>query len=66
MSNNYEVIERAGISKESASDAVKSVIAEANNEKAVAWFEVIENRGRVTSNNEVEFQVKVKIGRKLS
>ena len=66
MPNNYEVIERVGISTESTSAAVKSVVSEANNEKAVSWFEVVENRGRVTSNNEVEFQVKVKIGRKVN
>lgn len=66
MPNNYEVIERVGVSTESISDAVKSVVSEANKEKDVSWFEVVENRGRVTSNSEVEFQVKVKIGRKVS
>jgi flavin-binding protein dodecin len=62
---NYEVIERVGVSTESMANAVKSAVLEANNEKKVAWFEVIEERGRVNENNEVEFQVKVKIGWKL-
>jgi flavin-binding protein dodecin len=31
----------------------------------VGWFEVIEQRGRITTEGKVEFQVKVKIGRKL-
>lgn len=66
MSTSFEVIERVGISTESISDAVKSVVLSAHNEKKVGWFEVIEQRGRVTSEGKVEFQVKVKIGRKLS
>lgn len=65
MSNSFEVIERVGISYESSSDAIKSVVNEANDEKKVGWFEVIEERGRVTQDGKVEFQVKVKIGRKV-
>ncbi|OGU34503.1 MAG: hypothetical protein A2068_02385 [Ignavibacteria bacterium GWB2_35_6b] len=65
MSNSFEVIERVGISYESSSDAIKNVVNEANNEKKVGWFEVIEERGRVTSDGKVEFQVKVRLGRKL-
>lgn len=65
MSNSFEVIERVGISYESSSDAIKAVVNEANNEKKIGWFEVIEERGRVTSDGKVEFQVKVRIGRKL-
>lgn len=66
MSIQFEVIERVGVSTESISEAVKSVLTAANNEKKVAWFEVIEQRGRMTSEGKVEFQVKIKIGRKLS
>ena len=65
MSNSFEVIERVGISYESSSDAIKAVVNEANNEKKVGWFEVIEERGRVTTDGKVEFQVKVRLGRKL-
>jgi flavin-binding protein dodecin len=65
MSKTFEVIERVGISTEGVNEAVKEVILEANNEKKVGWFEVIEQRGRVTSDGKVEFQVKVRIGRKL-
>lgn len=63
--SNFEVVERVGISTESTEQAIKSVVLEANQEKRVGWFEVIEERGRVTDKNEVEFQVKVKIGWKL-
>ena len=66
MSKTFEIIERVGISTESISDAVKSVLTEANAEKKVGWFEVIEQRGRITNDGKIEFQVTVKIGRKLT
>lgn len=66
MSVQFEVIERVGISIESISDAVKAVLNTANNEKKVAWFEIVEQRGRITSDGKIEFQVKVKIGRKIN
>jgi len=66
MSGTFEVIERVGVSNTSMADAVKSAVLEANKEKKVAWFEVEEQRGRVTPEGEVEFQIKVKIGRKLN
>jgi flavin-binding protein dodecin len=65
MSKTFEVIERVGISTDGVTEAVKEVVLEANTEKKVGWFEVIEQRGRVTSEGKVEFQVKVRIGRKL-
>lgn len=65
MSKTFEVIERVGISTEGITEAVKEVVAEANSEKKVGWFEVIEQRGRMTSDGKIEFQVKVRIGRKL-
>lgn len=66
MSKSFEIIERVGISTDSISDAVKSVVQEANSEKKIGWFEVVEERGRLTSDGKIEFQVTVKIGRKLS
>lgn len=66
MSNTFEIVERVGISYDSMADAVKKVVEEANAEKKVAWFEVVEQRGRVTEQGKVEFQIKVKIGRKLN
>lgn len=65
MSAQFEVVELVGTSSESSSDAIKSVVKESNKNKPVAWFEVIEERGRVKENGEIEFQVKVKVGRKL-
>lgn len=65
MSKTFEVIERVGISTDGITEAIKEVILEANSEKKVGWFEIIEQRGRVTSDGKVEFQVKIRIGRKL-
>ncbi len=64
MAKNFEVIERVGVSTVSFTEAVKSAVSEANSEKAVYWFEVAEQRGRMTPEGEVEFQVTVKMGRK--
>jgi flavin-binding protein dodecin len=66
MSNNFEIIIRVGISTESISKAVESAVEEANKEKKVSWFEVTEQRGRLNSEGKLEFQVTVKIGRKLN
>jgi flavin-binding protein dodecin len=66
MSKTFEIIERVGISTESISDAIKKVILEANAEGGVSWFEVTEHRGRVTQEAAIEFQVTIKIGRKLN
>jgi len=64
MSKSFEIIERVGISNVSSSDAIKAAVKEANDEKRVGWFEVKEERGRVTNEGEIEFQVTVRIGRK--
>ncbi len=64
MSSQFEVIELVGTSNESSSDAIKTVVLDANQNGGVAWFEVVEERGRVTQEGKVEFQVKVKVGRK--
>lgn len=65
MSKTFEVIERVGISTEGITEAVREVVLEANAEKKIGWFEILEQRGRVTSDGKVEFQVKVRLGRKL-
>lgn len=65
MNKSFEIINRVGISNESISDAVKNALIDAKNTGGVSWFEVIEQRGRVTDNDKIEFQVTLKIGRKL-
>ncbi|MBN1301673.1 MAG: dodecin domain-containing protein [Melioribacteraceae bacterium] len=65
MSKTFEILERVGVSTVSLSDAVKAVVKEADSERKVSWFEVVEQRGRLTEQGEPEFQVTVKIGIKL-
>ena len=64
MAAQFEVLELVGTSNESSSDAIKAVVLDAHKQGGVAWFEVIEERGRGTDDGKVEFQVKVKVGRK--
>ncbi len=65
MSKTFEVVELVGISTESLSDAVKQALESSGKEKPVSWFEITEQRGRVTQDDKIEFQVTIKIGRKL-
>lgn len=65
MSKTYEVVELVGISTESLSDAVKQALESSEKEKPVSWFEVTQQRGRVTQEDGIEFQVTIKVGRKL-
>ncbi|MCI0513919.1 dodecin family protein [candidate division KSB1 bacterium] len=65
MAKNFEIIIRVGVSNVSLSEAIKNVVKETHLEKSVAWFEVTEQRGRVADDGSIEFQVTVKIGRKL-
>ncbi len=66
MAQNYEIVERVGLSSLSISDAIKSAVYTAGKERPVSWFHVLETRGRMTDNGELEYQVTVKIGRKLT
>jgi len=56
----FEILEKVGISNNSYSEAVKSALK--NFKKQVHWFEIIEQRGRLTKDSEIEFQVVLKIG----
>ncbi|RJP70066.1 MAG: dodecin domain-containing protein [Ignavibacteriales bacterium] len=66
MNKSFEIIQRVGVSNESLTEAIKSVVLEAHTEKPVSWFNVLEQRGRVNEKNIIEFQVTVEIGRKLN
>lgn len=65
MPNSFELKELVGISSESISDAVRKAVSEAAKKGDVSWFEVLETRGRVLQDGEIEYQVKVKIGQKI-
>lgn len=61
MSGN-DLIEKVGVSLVSYSDAIQKIVEEVNKERPVQWFEVLEQRGRVTPKGMVEFQVIVRMG----
>jgi flavin-binding protein dodecin len=56
----FEIIEKAGVSNDSYTDAVKNALKSIK--KQIYWFEVVDQRGRVISQNNIEFQVVIKIG----
>ena len=56
----FEIIEKVGISNQSYSKAVENILKNIN--KQVFWFEVIEQRGRITKDKKIEYQVVLKIG----
>ena len=56
----FEIIEKVGISDKSYSDAVKQALKTVK--KQVHWFEVIDIRGRMTKEKNIEFQLILKIG----
>lgn len=58
----FEIVEKVGISNESYCAAVKNAITSMKETKDVHWFEVIEQRGRVTEDEQIEFQAILKIG----
>jgi flavin-binding protein dodecin len=65
MSSTFEKIIRIGLSTKSFSDAVEQAVKEAAEQTPVSWFEVVENRGRVLPDGNIEYQVTINIGRKL-
>jgi flavin-binding protein dodecin len=56
----FEIIEKVGISDKNYSEAVKNALK--GMDKKIYWFEVIEQRGRLTKDDDIEFQVVLKIG----
>ena len=63
MANAFEVVEIAGVSTISLTDAVKNAVEPWD--KKPSLFEVVEQRGRVLGDGTLEYQVKVKVGRAI-
>ena len=62
----YKKIEVVGTSSESLSDAVANAVTKASTTiRNMAWFEVIEQRGRISDGKIDQYQVTVKIGFRL-
>ena len=63
MPGVFKITEIVGTSPVSFAEAVKAAVAEAaKTVRDMAWFEVIDERGRIADGKVEEFQVTIKIG----
>lgn len=66
MPGTYKITEVVGTSQVSFAEAVRAAVAEAaTSVRHMDWFEVIDQRGRISGGKVEEFQVTVKIGFKI-
>jgi len=62
----YKLIKLVGTSPRSLEDAIQSAVADASKSlRDLAWFEVVEQRGRVKDGVVAEFQVTLQVGFKV-
>jgi len=63
MSKVYKMVELVGTSTKSMEDATKNALEKASQTiRNMSWFEVIEIRGGISKELEVEWQVTLKVG----
>ncbi len=66
MEKIYKKIELVGISTKSFEDAIREAVERASKTlHGLAWFDVIEQHGRVVDGKVAEFQVVLKVAFKL-
>ena len=66
MAGTYKLIELVGTSPKSLEEAVQSAVTDASKSlRELAWFEVLEQRGRIKDGVVVEYQVKVHVAFKV-
>src|SRR5271157_151493 len=66
MAGTYKITELVGTSPTSFAEAVRAAVAEAaKTVRNMAWFEVVDQRGRIDDGKVAEFQVTIKIGFKV-
>jgi flavin-binding protein dodecin len=66
MAGTFKVIELVGTSSVSFAEAVRAAVEEAaKTVRNMAWFEVVQQRGRIADGKVAEFQVTIKVGFKL-
>lgn len=66
MDRLYKKIELVGISSKSFEDAISSAVEKASKTlHGLAWFEVVEQHGRITDNKITEFQAVIRVAFKL-
>ena len=66
MPGTYKITELVGTSPTSFAEATKAAVAEAAKTlRNMAWFEVVDERGKIKDGAVAEFQVTLKIGFKI-
>ncbi|HKX00151.1 MAG TPA: dodecin [Bryobacteraceae bacterium] len=66
MSGTYKVMEIVGTSPTSFAEATRAAVADAAKTiRHMAWFEVVEERGKIADGKVAEFQVTLKVGFKI-
>ena len=66
MAGTFKIIELVGTSPTSFAEAVRAAVTEAaKTVRNMAWFEVVDARGRIDDGKVAEFQVTIKIGFRL-
>ena len=66
MPGIYKITELVGTSPTSFAEATKAAVAEAAKTlRNMAWFEVVDERGKIKDGVVAEFQVTIKIGFKI-
>ena len=66
MPGTYKLVEIVGTSPTSFAEAARAAIADASKTiRHMDWFEVVEQRGRITDGKVQEFQVTLKVGFKI-
>ena len=66
MPGTYKKIEIVGTSLVSYAEATRSAVEEAaKSVRHMSWFEVVDQRGRITDGKVAEFQVTLRIGFKI-
>jgi flavin-binding protein dodecin len=66
MPGTYKTIELVGTSQVSFAEAVRAAVAEASTTvRHMDWFQVVDQRGRISGGKVEEFQVTLKIGFKI-
>ena len=59
----YKIIELTGTSKTTIEDAVNNALEKAaKTVHKMAWFEVVETRGRIDNNHVEQWQVTIRLG----
>lgn len=66
MAGTFKLIELVGTSSKSFEEAIQSAVSDASKSlRDLAWFEVLEQRGRIRNGAVDEYQVKVHVAFKV-